>query len=109
MKTTIMHNTIWTEGRATVLAWACLALLIFPMLCGCTPQRQWTRPGIAHAEFDRDAAACRREASRATYRDPFACASGQDQGLEYSVSQERVFEQCMFARGYRLEERPSGR
>ena len=101
-------SIIWARGRAA-LALGCLALLIVPMLGGCAPQRQWSRPGIVQTEFDRDAAACRRQASRATYQDPFAFASGRDQGLEHTVAQEKVFEQCMFEKGYRLEEKPSGR
>ncbi|WP_310599657.1 hypothetical protein [Desulfobulbus sp.] len=105
----MMTNRHRTGPRALFAALSCLALLTPLIFCGCTPQRQWTRPGITQTEFDRDAAACRREASRATYRDPFAYSSGQDQGLEYSVAQERFFEQCMSAKGYRQEEKPSGR
>jgi len=104
-----MTANIWTGERAAIVVLGCLALLIVPMLGGCAPQRQWSRPGIVQTEFDRDAAACRRQASRATYRDPFAFASGRDQGLEHAVAQEKVFEQCMFEKGYRLEERPAGR
>ncbi|MCL1981035.1 MAG: hypothetical protein FWG62_08185 [Proteobacteria bacterium] len=105
------YATMMNKGRprAMLAGLGCLVLLSPLILCGCASQRQWTKPGIVQTEFDRDAAACRREATRATYRDPFAYTSGQDQGLEYSAAQERLFEQCMFARGYRLEERPSGR
>ncbi|MDR2551101.1 MAG: hypothetical protein LBD10_12970 [Desulfobulbus sp.] len=104
--TTNRHRT---GPRAMPAALGCLALLTPLILCGCAPQPQWTRPEITQTEFDRDAAACRREASRATYRDPFAYSSGLDQGLEHAVAQERFFEQCMFSRGYRQEERPAGR
>jgi hypothetical protein len=87
------------------------AILLLPALlaAGCTTQRQWTKRGLTQPEFDRDAAACRKEAAKATYQDPFAFAAGQDQGLENTVARERRFEQCLEAKGYRLENSASGR
>lgn len=85
-------------------------LFLSPLLAaGCASQRQWTKRGLTQAEFDRDAAACRREAAKANYHDPFAFAVGQEQGLENTVARERYFEQCMGAKGYRLESNATGR
>lgn len=70
------------------------------LAAGCAPQRQWSKPKINQNDFDADAAQCRREAARATAQDPFS--ADMNQGLERSTSQERRFEACMFARGYRL-------
>ncbi|MCL2790214.1 MAG: hypothetical protein FWD79_06170 [Desulfobulbus sp.] len=105
----MMHSPIWTRVRAAVVVLGWLALLTPSILCGCAPQRQWARNGVTQTAFDQDAARCRRKAAKATYREPFAYASGQEQGLEQSVAQEKIFEQCMFAQGYRLEEKPSSR
>lgn len=88
---------------------AAVLLLSTLFAAGCASQRQWTKRGLTQAEFDRDAAACRREATKATYQDPFAFAAGQEQGLENTVARERHFEQCMRAKGYRLENGASGR
>lgn len=84
-------------------------LLSALLAAGCAGQRQWTKRGLTQAEFDRDAAVCRREATKATYQDPFAVAAGQEQGLENTVARERYFEQCMGAKGYRLESDAAGR
>lgn len=102
-------NTIRSGASAPLALLACLVLLAAVLLGGCAQPRQWTKGGLSQAEFDRDAAGCRREAARAAYRDPFAAAAGQDQDLERSVAEERMFEQCMFAKGYRLEKSKSGR
>jgi hypothetical protein len=80
-------------------------LLLLAPLAGCAQQRHWTKQGLDQAEFDQDAAQCRREAAKATYADPFS--SGAGQGLERSVTQEKFFEQCMLSKGYRFDE--SGR
>jgi len=109
MKIAIMRNITRTGLRATVAALGCLGLLASLLLCGCASQRQWTKKGLTQAAFDQDSARCRREAAKATYREPFAYASGQEQGLEQSVAREKSFERCMFARGYRLEEGPPSR
>ena len=93
--------------RQTAAALIGLALLMPLILGGCARQRQWTRAGITQAAFDQDAARCRREAAKASHGDPFAAAAGQ--GLERAVAEERIFEQCMFARGYRLEGEPADR
>lgn len=76
---------------------------------GCAQQRQWVKPGLNQADFEQDAARCRREADRATYQDPFAFDAGQGVGLERTVAGERYFEQCMAGKGYRLEAGGSGR
>ena len=78
-------------------------------LTGCGTQRQWVKPGLNQADFEQDAARCRKEAARANYQDPFAFDAGQTMGLERPVAQERFFEQCMTAKGYRLKEGASER
>lgn len=95
-------------GRSTLMALAFLTVVAVG-LSGCAPQRQWVKPGLNQADFEQDAAQCRKEATRATYQDPFAFDAGQGVGLERSVARERFFEQCMAAKGYRLEEGGSGR
>jgi hypothetical protein len=90
-----------TVVQGTIIALGLVALLATLTITGCTQQRQWTKQGLNQAEFEQDAARCRRDAARATYQDPFAGDSGQ--GLERSVAQEKFFEQCMFSKGYRLE------
>jgi hypothetical protein len=91
--------------QRTAIALGCLTLLAF--FAGCAQQRQWTKRGLNQAEFEQDAARCRREAARASYQDPFVSDAGQ--GLERSVAQEKFFEQCMFTKGYRLDSAASGR
>jgi len=86
-----------------------LTLLAPVVLVGCAQQRHWAKKGLNQAEFDQDAARCRREAARATYQDPFAYDAGQGQGLERSVAQEKHFEQCMFSKGYTLEGNAPGK
>lgn len=86
-----------------------VALLAPLTILGCAQQRQWTKQGLNQAEFEQDAARCRRDAARATSLDPFAYGAGQEQGLERSVTQDRIFEQCMQSKGYRLESGESGR
>lgn len=105
------HPIMRIEHSAACLRGLFVALLLLSTLlaAGCASQRQWTKRGLTQAEFDRDAAACRKEATRATYQDPFAFAAGQEQGLENTVARERHFEQCMRAKGYRLESDTSGR
>lgn len=100
-----------TRPSAVYLRGLIVAVLLLSTLlaAGCASQRQWTKRGLTQAEFDRDAAVCRREATRANYQDPFAFAAGQEQGLENTVARERYFEQCMEAKGYRLESGASGR
>ena len=95
-------------GRSTLMV---LAFLIAATLgvSGCAPQRQWVKPGLNQNDFEQDAARCRKEAARATYQDPFAFDAGQGVGLERSVAREQLFEQCMTAKGYRLEGSASGR
>lgn len=100
-------NTQRFFNHRTIIALGYLALLAF--MTGCGPQRQWTKTGLNQADFDRDAAQCRRDARKATYQDPFANGAGQDQGLERSMAQNSLFEQCMFAKGYRLTDGPSER
>jgi len=82
--------------------------LLWP-LTGCAPQRQWTKQGLNQTDFEQDAARCRREAAKATYLDPFSFDAGQGQGFERTVAQEKLFEQCMFSKGYRLEGDAPGR
>lgn len=86
---------------------ALLAALI--VINGCAPQRQWTRPGVTQSEFDRDAAQCRHETAKSTQREPFSLDAGNGHGLERSVTQEKLFEQCLFSKGYRLEGSETGR
>lgn len=86
--------------QRTIIALGLLALLA--PLVGCAQQRHWTKQGLDQAEFDRDAAQCRREAAKATSPDPFAAGTGQ--GLERSVTQEKLFERCMHSKGYRFDE-----
>ena len=95
--------------QKTIIALGVLAFLAPLTLVGCAQQRQWAKRGLNQAEFDQDAARCKREAAKATYQDPFAYEAGHGQGLERTVTQEKVFEQCMFSKGYRLESSPSGR
>jgi hypothetical protein len=95
--------------QRTIIALGVLALLASLTLVGCAQQRQWTKRGLNLAEFDQDTARCKREAAKATYQDPYAYEAGQGQGLERTIAQEKVFEQCMFAKGYRLESSASGR
>jgi hypothetical protein len=78
-----------------------LALLAPLILGGCAQPQHWTKKGLNQTEFDQDAARCRREASQATYPDPYGHDAGQS--LERSVGQEKFFEQCLAAKGYRLE------
>jgi hypothetical protein len=75
------------------------------MVTSCA-QQQWNKPGLNQSEFDRDTARCRREAASATYLDPFAHDLGIGQDFDRSAAQQKRFEQCMFAKGYRLEGRP---
>ncbi|ADW19354.1 hypothetical protein Despr_3226 [Desulfobulbus propionicus DSM 2032] len=89
------------NGNRTIVQAIILALGLVT-LAGCAPQRQWSKPGLNQADFDRDAARCRREAAVSTQRDPFAPDAGH--GLERANVQEKLFEQCMTARGYRLVE-----
>lgn len=96
-------------ARRIVAGLGCLALLASLGMSGCAPRHQWVKPGLNQAEFEQDAAQCRKQAARATYQDPFAVASGQDQGLERTMAQERLFERCMINKGYRIEGGPSGR
>ncbi len=95
--------------QRTIIALGVLVLLAPLTLVGCAQQRQWAKKGLNQAEFDQDAARCKREAAKATYQDPFAYEAGQGQGLERTVTQEKIFEQCMFSKGYRLESSASGR
>jgi hypothetical protein len=95
--------------QRTIIAVGFVALLAPLTLGGCAQQRQWAKKGLNQAEFDQDAARCKQEAAKATYQDPFAYDAGQGQGLERTVAQEKVFEQCMFSKGYRLESSASGR
>lgn len=90
------------NNRPGTVVLGLVALLAPLLVCGCAPQRQWTKPGLSQARFDQDAARCRKEAARATSLDPFSTEANQ--GLERSVAQEKRFEQCMFAKGYRLED-----
>lgn len=93
-----------TVAEKSLLILGYLALLAPLSLAGCAQQRQWThQQGLHQATFDQDAAQCRREAAKATYRDPFGNGAGQGQNLEHSVAQEKLFEQCMFSKGYRLK------
>ncbi|WP_319587295.1 hypothetical protein [uncultured Desulfobulbus sp.] len=93
--------------QRTIIALGVLALLAPLTLVGCAQQRQWAKRGLNQAEFDQDTARCKREAAKATYQDPYAYEAGQ--GLERTITQEKVFEQCMFSKGYRLESSASGR
>ena len=95
--------------QRTIITLGVLALLAPLTLVGCAQQRQWTKRGLNQAEFDQDTARCKREAAKATYQDPFAYEAGQGQGLERTMTQEKVFEQCMYSKGYRLESSASGR
>ena len=94
--------------RCTLLALTGL-IAVTVGLSSCGSQRQWVKPGLTQADFDQDAARCRKEADKAHFQDPFAFDAGQTMGLERPVTQERFFEQCMTAKGYRLEERTSGK
>lgn len=85
--------------QRTIIALGLLALLT--SLAGCAQPRHWTKQGLDQAEFDRDAAQCRREAAKATSPDPYA--SGTGQGLERSVAQEKLFERCLISKGYRFD------
>ena len=95
--------------QRTIIALGVLALLVPLTLVGCAQQRQWSKKGLNQAEFNQDAARCKRETAKATYQDPFAYEAGQGQGLERTMTQEKVFEQCMYSKGYRLENSVSGR
>jgi|GEM_PF-1313262 hypothetical protein len=108
MNNVMIRNRNRTGRRAIAAAVGCLVLLSL-FVCGCARQRQWTGKGITQAGFDQDAARCRREAAKVTYRDPFAYAAAQEQGLEHSVAQEKFFERCMVAKGYQLEDRSTDR
>lgn len=88
--------------QRTIIALGLLMLLAPLTFVGCAQQRHWTKRGLDQAEFDQDAAQCRREAARATSPDPYA--SGTGQGLERSITQEKLFERCMFSKGYRFDE-----
>ncbi len=89
---------------------ALVLLAVMVVGCGgCAQQRQWVKPGLNQGDFEQDAARCRKEADRANYQDPFAFDAGQGLGLERTVARERYFEQCMAAKGYRLEGSGSGR
>jgi len=92
-----------------IVALGFVALLAPLAFVGCAPQQHWTKTGLNQAEFDQDAARCRREAAKATYPNPFAADGGQEHGLERSVAQHNLFEQCMFAKGYRLERPTPGK
>ena len=89
------------QAAVPLLLVAVGVLTLLSPLTGCAPQRQWTKQGLNQTDFEQDAARCRREAARATYLDPFSSDAGQ--GFERTVAQEKLFEQCMFSKGYRLE------
>ena len=95
-------------GHGSLMALALIAVVAVGCN-GCAQQRQWVKPGLNQADFEQDAARCRKEADRANYQDPFAFDAGQGVGLERTVARERYFEQCMAAKGYRLEASGSGR
>jgi hypothetical protein len=101
-------RTVKNGGHGTLMALALLAVVVVGC-SGCAQQRQWVKPGLNQADFEQDAARCRKEADRANYQDPFAFDAGQGVGLERTVARERYFEQCMAAKGYRLEGSGSGR
>lgn len=91
------------QAAVPLLLVALGVLALLSPLTGCAPQRQWTKQGLNQTDFEQDTARCRREAAKATYLDPFSSEAGQGQGFERSVAQEKLFEQCMSAKGYRLE------
>lgn len=95
-------------GHGALMAMALLTVVVVGC-SGCAQQRHWVKPGLNQTDFEQDAARCRKEADRANYQDPFAFDAGQGVGLERTIARERYFEQCMAAKGYRLEASGSGR
>lgn len=97
------------QAAVQLLLVALGVLALLSPLTGCAPQRQWTKQGLSQTDFEQDAARCRREAAKATYLDPFSSDAGQGQGFERTVAQEKLFEQCMSSKGYRLESHTPGK
>jgi len=97
------------QAAVQVLLVALGVLALLSPLTGCAPQRQWTKQGLNQSDFEQDAARCRREAAKSTYLDPFSSDAGQGQGFERTVAQEKLFEQCMSSKGYRLESHTPGK
>ena len=73
-------------------------LVCGPLLggCGAVVRETWAKPGADRQEVSRDAADCERQAR-------YDLTHGQEQGAYgFSVPRnDRVFEACMRARGYR--------
>ena len=81
-------------GRTSLVALAVVGGLLGG--CGTALQPAWSKPGVDRQDASRDAADCERQARY----DP---THGQEQGFfGFSVPRnERVFDACMRARGYR--------
>lgn len=67
-------------------------------LAGCAPTLVWSKRGARDGDFERDRYDCRRES-----KDGFVV--NKSTGATRSVRDQRMFDECMEARGWRLVER----
>jgi hypothetical protein len=67
------------------------------MLSGCVAGGSWNRPGTTEAQFRRDEAECRYQASAAT---PYGYGGSTAMLIGQGFARNDLIEQCLKLRGY---------
>ena len=87
--------------RKTILFFTILAVL---SLCGCA-KKQWYKDGVTLSEMQRDFRECQYDAKKYSFV-PFQgygdIGVGIVSGLQQSMREMQIMEECMKSKGYRL-------